>query len=387
MNALRQFTPGLLLVLAGTLRLAGALADEPAPLPGMGGMSGMSGMDHPAGNVELFLSVRGQTSSKETEPPDLDERTWGVGDLVFAAEHGRLRLMGEYNLTTAEHDFERLQVGIEPVPDTLVWFGRFHQPGSAWNNEFHHGPYLQTAITRPSIELWEDEDGVLPQHLMGALAESRWPIAGGHGLQAALGLGYGSVLARDGSKDGFEPIGVLESSGAGHHMSTTAQFAFQPAYLGQSSAGLLLARHRSGIRDPALRATLQADEVAQQSLGAYIHYVGMRLHWLAVLYRIQAHYDAQGAQAASDQFTSGYLQVELPLPHRLTFYVRHETSPGAADSRLAKVVSDDLVLHGNLAGLRLDLPHQQAVTLEVSRATMIEGPLNRLRLQWSAAIP
>jgi hypothetical protein len=370
--------PSGLAIIVFLLALHGAAAQA---------MEGMTGMDHGAGNVELFLSLRGQSSSKEAEPPDLDERTWSVGDLVFAGERGRLRLMGEYNLSTAEHDFERLQVGIEPVPDTLLWLGRFHQPGSAWNNEFHHGPYLQTAITRPSIELWEDENGVLPQHLMGALAESRWPIAGGHGLQVALGLGYGSVLAKDDSKGGFDPIGVFGASGAGHHVSTTAQFAYQPIYLGQSSVGLLFAHHLSGIRDPALRATLRADEVAQESIGAYAHYVAGRVHWLAVLYRIQAQFDGLGAPQARERFSAGYLQVEVPLPHRLTFYLRHESSPGASDSRLAGLISHDLVLHGNFAGLRLDLPHQQAITLEASRATLMEGPLNRLRLQWSAAFP
>ena len=54
-------------------------------------------------------------------------------------------------------------------------FGRFHQPGSAWNNELHHGHYLQTAITRPAIEAWEDEEGLIPQHLVGTLLESRRP--------------------------------------------------------------------------------------------------------------------------------------------------------------------------------------------------------------------
>jgi hypothetical protein len=387
MNFLRPAAIGLLVVLLGLPTPQWAMADETASLSGMPGMPAMSGPGRPAGNVELFLSLRGQSSSGETEPPDLDERTWGLGDLVFAGERGRLRLMGEYNLSTAEHDFERLQVGFEPVPDTLVWIGRFHQPGSAWNNEFHHGPYLQTAITRPSIELWEDEDGVLPQHLMGALAESRWPIAGGHGLQVALGLGYGSVLATESSKGSFEPIGVLGSSGGGHHVSTTAQFAYQPTYLGQSSAGLLFAHHISGIRDPVLRATLGADEVSQQSVGAYVHYTAERVHWLAVLYRIQTHYDSATAAQLREQFWAGYLQVELPLPHRLTFYVRHENSPGATDSRLAKLVSDDLVLHGNYAGLRLDLPHRQALTLEASRAALIEGSIDRLRLQWSAAFP
>jgi hypothetical protein len=388
MNCRRLLVAGLLLAPCAVIDAPMAAAADPGAMSGtMIGMSGMSGTVHPAGNVELFLSLRGQTSSKDVGPPDLDERSWGVGDLVFSGERGRLRLMGEYNLSTAEHDFERLQVGIEPVPDTLVWLGRFHQPGSAWNNEFHHGPYLQTAISRPSIELWEDEHGFLPQHLMGALAESRWPIAGGHGLQAALGLGYGSVLVQDGSKAAFDPIGVLESSGGGHHVSTTAQFAFQPDYLGQSSAGFLFAHHLSGIGSPAVRASLLADEVAQESLGAYIHYVGDRSHWLAVVYRVAARYDARGSQPVRERFSAGYLQVEVPLPHRLTLYARHETAPGAADARLPRLASADLVLHGNFAGLRLDLPYQQALTLEASRATLMSGALNRLRLQWSAAFP
>jgi hypothetical protein len=359
-----------------------AAGGEPA-MPGMPGMAGMGSPGQESGNIELFLSLRGQASSRQSEPPDLDERTWAVGDLVFAGERGRFRLMGEYNLSTAEHDFERLQVGIEPVPDTLVWLGRFHQPGSAWNNEYHHGPYLQTSISRPSIEQWEDEDGVVPQHLAGVLAESRWPIARGHGLQVALGLGYGSALG----SEGFDPIGVLESSGRGHHVSTTAQFAFQPTYLGQSSAGLLFGQHLSGVVDQVLRSTLQADQVAQRSIGAYAHYAGERLHWLAVIYRIAVQYEAPAAPAVREQFSAGYLQVEVPLPHRLTLYFRHENSPAAQDSRLAAAVADNLVIHGNFAGLRLDLPHRQALTLEASRASTVEGLVNRVRLQWSAALP
>jgi hypothetical protein len=39
--------------------------------------------------------------------------------------------------------------------------------------------YLQTAISRPAIENWEDEEGLIPQHITGAPVESRRGYAPG----------------------------------------------------------------------------------------------------------------------------------------------------------------------------------------------------------------
>jgi hypothetical protein len=343
----------------------------------------MHGMGHAAGNVELFLTLRGTHTSGHAVTGESGEDAWALGDLVFAAEHGRLRLMGEYNLTTEEHDFERLQVGFEPVPDTLLWLGRFHQPGSAWNNEFHHGPYLQTAVSRPSIEYWEDEAGLIPQHLTGFMGESRMPLGDGAGLRAALGVGYGSAIGRT----GLDPIGVLDSNGGGHHVSVTAHLAWLPTYLGQSSAGVLFGRHLSGVPDAGQRQRLGAEQVGMSVVGAYFDIVRESDRVLAVAYRIGVDLDATTGTGGSESFDAGYLQLEKSLAHSLTAYLRHENSASAGGSRYVQALAEELVLHGTTLGLRLDLPHHQALTIEAGRITETEGRMDRLRLQWSAALP
>lgn len=378
-GALRRIASGaaLSLLLAAASVLAGEAANP------MDAMGSMGATNHPMGNLELFLSLRAVSSSHQDIRTNVLEDAWGMGDLVFAAEHGRYRLMGEYNLSTEEHDFERLQVGVEPVPDTLLWLGRFHHPGSAWNNEFHHGPYLQTAISRPSVELWEDEGGILPQHLTGLMAESRIPLAGGHGLRASLGVGYGSAM----TEEGFEPIGVIEPDAHGRHPSATAQFAWLPTYLGQSGAGLLYSHHRSGVIQTPLAVDLAANTVTEDVIGAYGHWVGENWRVLGVLYHVRAGLDAVTGSSRHEDFESGYLQVEAVLPAAFTLYARHENSPGAGDSVLARSFVDSLILHGSFVGLRRDFPHRQALTIELSRASLVQGPVNRIRLQWSSALP
>ena len=369
-----------MLALAMSRALSIALLAVPVAALADGSMHGMS---HPAGNVELFLTLRGTQVTGPASSGETDEDAWALGDLVFAAEHGRWRLMGEYNLSTEEHDFERLQVGYEPVPDTLLWIGRFHQPGSAWNNEFHHGPYLQTAISRPSIEFWEDEEGPIPQHLSGFMGESRLPLGAGAGVRAALGVGYGSSI----SATGLEPIGVLDSNGSGHHVSITAHVAWLPTYLGQSSAGFLFGHHLSGVLDPGLRLRLGASEVGMSVVGAYVDGVRERDRVLAVVYRIGVDLDAGTGTVGSEHFDAGYLQLEKGLPHALTAYVRHENTASAGSSRYVQSLAEELVLHGTTLGLRLDLPHHQALTVEAGRITEVEGRMDRLRIQWSAALP
>ncbi len=156
----------------------------------------------------------------------------------MAINRGRFRLFGEYELSNEEHDLERFQVGFEPAADTIIWLGRFHQPASAWNTEHHHGRYLQTAITRPSVELWEDEQGIIPQHISGLYVDSRRPIGANAGLQISGGAGWGVTIDRD----GLQPVDLLDPHVADHRLSLTGRIAYLPSYVGTNSFGLLLAR-------------------------------------------------------------------------------------------------------------------------------------------------
>src|SRR5712671_4347155 len=89
-------------------------------------------------------------------------------DTLLTLQEGPIKLFSEYLLSDHEGDLERLQLGWQLSDETILWIGRFHQPTSVWNHDHHHGQYLQTSITRPAIDEWEDLGGVLPQHFTGA---------------------------------------------------------------------------------------------------------------------------------------------------------------------------------------------------------------------------
>jgi hypothetical protein len=188
-------------------------------------------------------------------------------------------------------------------------------------------------------------------------------------------------------EEGFEPIGVIEPDSHGRHPSTAVQLAWLPTYLGQSGAGLLYSHHRSGVIETPLSIDLAANTVTEDVIGAYGHWVTEKWRVLGVLYHVRAGLESVSGTSRSEDFESGYLQVEAELPDAFTVYARHENSPRAGDSVLAHSFVDSLILHGNFLGLRRDFPHRQALTVEFSRATLVQGPVNRIRLQWSSALP
>ena len=348
---------------------------------GLPNAASAAGHDHEMGGLELFLSLQGVSHDGANAAAERQEDSWGIADLVFSGGLGRWRAMGEYNLGPLEKDLERFQVGYEPVPDTVLWLGRFHQPGSAWNNEFHHGHYLETSITRPAIESWEDEEGLVPQHLVGTLLEVRRPLGAVAGLQLSLGIGLGSVM----DAEGLVPVELLKTNHGGHQLSQTLRIAFLPQYLGSSSFGLLLGAHRTPVIDALQAAKLGANEVDQDVLGAYLDLDRDRWRAVAAGYYFGVDLRAPGGERR-EHFASGYVQLERELPHRLTGYLRHENSVNAGASHYVAIHDDDFVARGNVLGLRWDLARRQAVTVEVSRLTVDRARQGAARIQWSSVI-
>src|SRR5580704_5347319 len=172
--------------------------------------------DHSSGEFEVFVAAEAFHGSNHTRSNDADP--WVDADVVFGITQHQFRVFGEYYATPDEHDLER-----------------FHQPASAWNTEHHHGQYLQTDITRPYIERWEDEQGVIPQHITGALFESRQSIGKDGAIQISAGVGAGPALT-NGSLDAIDLIG---SNPGRHRLSVTGRLAYLPEYVGPSSVGLM----------------------------------------------------------------------------------------------------------------------------------------------------
>jgi hypothetical protein len=157
-------------------------------------------------------------------------------DALLSLQKGPIKLFGEYLLSDHEGDLERFQLGWQLSSDTVVWVGRYHQPTSVWNHDHHHGQYLQTSITRPWIDDWEDLRGVLPQHFTGVLIESSQELLDGWRLRTALAGGLAPKL----TNGGLEPFDLVHPD-SGRRPGYQARASLHPGEFSDSGFGAIVA--------------------------------------------------------------------------------------------------------------------------------------------------
>jgi hypothetical protein len=339
--------------------------------------------EHSSSEFEVFVAAEGLAGHGQPHPREDDP--WIDADVIFGLTHGQFRVFGEYFITGDEHDLERLQVGYEVVPDTVLWLGRFHQPASAWDTEHHHGRYLQTAITRPAIENWEDEEGLIPQHITGALVESRRQIGKEAGVQISGGAGAGPAMTGDDN----QPIDLVGSNPGKHGLSLTGRLAYLPDYVGTSSAGLLWGHDQLFARTPKALTALGSNHAILTIYGAYADWSVDAWRFIGVGYYVNVGLDRPNRD---ESFMSGYLQAERQLPHQLTAFGRVEDSARMQESRYVALLDErstdiDLTIQRQCVGLRWDYARRQALTVEFDHEVSLSDHGYEARLQWSAAIP
>jgi len=338
---------------------------------------------HSSNEFEVFVAAEGLAGSGQ--PHRRDDDAWFNADVIFGMTREKFRVFGEYFITPEEHDLERFQVGYELVPDTMVWVGRFHQPASAWNTEHHHGRYLQTAITRPTIENWEDEEGLIPQHITGVLVESRRPLGREAGLQVSGGIGASPTL----STGGYSPITLIDGNPGRHGLSFTARVAYLPEYIGTSSTGLLYGHDHVFLRSAAALAALGSTRATLGIYGAYTDLAVVDWRFIGTAYYADIQLDGPGRD---ESFVSGYIQAERQLRHHFTTYARVEDSARMQKSRYVTLFDDrsgdiNITLRRLAGGLRWDYARRQALSLELSHVVSLNKRAYEARFQWSAAIP
>jgi hypothetical protein len=339
--------------------------------------------DHSSSDFEVFVAAEAFHGTGQAHSGDADP--WIDADLVFGFTKHQFRVFGEYYITPDERDLERFQMGFEFVPETVFWIGRFHQPGSAWNTEHHHGQYLQTGITRPYIERWEDEHGIIPQHITGALFESRQSMGEDGAIQISGGVGAAPAL----SDEELDAISLIGDNPGRHRLSVTGRLAYLPQYVGASGIGLLFGHDDLSVSSTHTLGSLQSNDAKVTLYGAYID-------WTADPWRIVAtnyYVDVALTQIArNESFMSGYLQVERQLPRGFTVFGRVEDSARMQKSRyvaLFDAVGGEIViaLRRQALGVRWDFTRRQALTVETSHIVSLNQKSNELRAQWSAAFP
>jgi hypothetical protein len=167
---------------------------------------------HPQEPVDMGMPP---TSESSSEFPTMQFR--GFSDLSYRAtdlEGGENSFaLGQFNLFITSSLSHRMSVLAEAVLEAddknqfgfelerLLWryavneylnvaVGRYHTAIGWYNTAYHHSAWLQTAVGRPYIFMFEDEGGLLPIHNVGVSMTGRIP-SGSVGLHYVAEIGNG----------------------------------------------------------------------------------------------------------------------------------------------------------------------------------------------------
>jgi hypothetical protein len=137
------------------------------------------------GNIDYVAS---STKAENGDRSTVDQYAVGALDLFMNARLGeRVSFLAETAIEADDNatgiDVERILVKYY-IDDWLnIQAGRFHTTLGYWNENYHHGEWLNTAIGRPVALNFEDGGGILPVHVVGLVFK-------GTRTFGALGLDY-----------------------------------------------------------------------------------------------------------------------------------------------------------------------------------------------------
>jgi hypothetical protein len=312
-----------------------------ALLPPLLAAAGLPAQDAGPVEVRLFGDV-GYLETETDEPGGF--RIGSLAGHLAAALSDRFSFFGEVSLTPRATGYvleaERV-VGRYDHSDLLkLSAGRYHTPIGYWNTAFHHGRWLHTSISRPSMLRFGGP--LLPIHFVGAMLEGTLP-AGTASASYALGLGNGR---------GASPSRAGDAGDANDHRALTASGALSLPALGGLRAGGGWYRDRVGV--PALDERIVSAFVVRERENPEV-----LLEWV----RIRHEPLAAGPATSSEGW---YGQVGYRLPGAAAAfkpYLRvEEVDVPAADPLFGAAGLD---YAGIVAGLRVDAFPTGAVKLEV----------------------
>jgi hypothetical protein len=299
-------------------------------------------------------------------------------DALLTLQKGPLKLFGEYLLSDHESDLERFQLGWQLSSDTIVWVGRYHQPTSVWNHDHHHGQYLQTSITRPDIEEWEDLRGVLPQHFTGILIESSRTVFDHWRLRTAAAAGVAPKIAgRE-----LEAFDLIHPDGA-RRMGYQARASLHPGEFTETGFGMVVADDQLAVEGRVSPAEIGLGHVDLRLYGLFGAYAGDGWKVTATLYFADAHLHYPDSVLV-DSFGVGYIEAERHFPFELTGFARYEQAAGVGNSTYLRLF-EQFARSRYVGGVRWDFAERQALSLQLTDTFLMNGHYCDVRVQWSAA--
>ena len=329
----------------------------------------------------LFFLSGGPVYHQVTSEEGIQENDFIVdADILYSYLKGDFRFLAEYILSTDEAELERFQFGWQVEEESVAWLGRFHSPARYWNTAYHHGQYLQTSITRPLSEKFEDEGGILPAHITGLLFETMHKGPGVDGFQATISLGATSVIG----EHELLPFDLLDAS-SNHRAAVDLRIAYFPDQLGENQLGLILNWSSLVVDGSSIAEQQGLQRVEQGIVGVYVDWHRQDWRILSSLTYVANQMKKQ-VQDQTDTFTMAYFQAEYELDQEWKIFGRVEGTDGVDNSEYLELFPS-AVIEREMLGLRLDFYRNNALTLELSNVELQAIHFEQAWLQWSAVFP
>jgi hypothetical protein len=323
----------------------------------------------------FFGNLTGTHNASVPAGVNLDQSDWDpTVTFLYTQETERLRLFTELHASSEGGEIARLQAGWRFAPQTTLWVGRFHNPQGFWNTQYHHGTYLQTSISRPGIEHFDDEGGVLPSHFIGFQLDGTQNIGADGGLRYEMALGTGGVL----DEDGLESPAFFKSAQSGK-LTASARLTYNPVEGGPVSFGVFLGRNQL----PA--DNLSVHEVTQTVYGAFGTLDIEQARLIGTVTALHNDLETTGADTTG-RFANAYLQAEYQVTPAWTGYGRIEDSFGM-DNDPYLALFPLYIMSQHVVGLRWDLYDKQALKLEYSHPEIAGGRYEAVAVEWSMIFP
>jgi hypothetical protein len=336
-----------------------------------------------AGDLLLFPSLTSVHQSQQDAELPTKQFVPAI-DVFYTHDFEQTRFLAEFLKTSQENDLERLQVGWHILPGKTLWAGRFHNPISFWNTQMHHGEFLQTSLSRPTVANYEDDLGPLPTHISGVLLEST-RTAGDSEIDYMADLGVGPSFI----DTKLEPLNLLDPVNTGK-VAGSIRLGFHPEVGNPNQFGAALGYAKipftNALIDPV--SNVLVNEVQQTVLSAYLNYEHGKFHLIGELFVFD---DLVSGAASSSRYTSAsaYLQPEYKPGEsgRTTLYARVESTPNAAEDGYLSLFKE-FSPHQFFAGARYDITPKQAIKVEAGRSERQDGlKFNSISAQWCMVLP
>lgn len=333
----------------------------------------------------IFLSAQQFEKFSASDPGLEDSDLGGTADFLYTFNSDNFRFLAEYIWTDTESEMERLQGAWVIDDNTMLWLGRFHAISNYWTTEYHHGQYMQTSISRPGLEEWEDESGPMPSHITGAWFEHQFSIK----TQSAINFGLTAGLAPKFEGQELLPFDVLDPT-SGHDLGVSTRIAYRPDVLSTNQVGLTIAYNDIAVESESNPNLADMDAIRQVTIGLFTNWRWNEwaLSSNLMYFDIELQYLSGDV---NDDFILGYVQAEYEATENWTLFGRVELGHGEDDSEYLQLLPA-VIAHRHMLGVRWDFADSNALTIEIadtSTPTENDGHDNfkELRFQWSAVFP